>query len=99
MGWPDGMTSDSEGSLWVALWGGARLTRWDPATGRLLAEVPFPALNVTACAFGGPGLTDLYVTTARKGMSAEQLAKYPHSGGLFRLRTDVRGMPTYEFGG
>ena len=99
LGWPDGMTSDSQGHLWVAMWGGARLTRWNPASGQLLEEIPFPALNVSSCAFGGPHLTDLYVTTARKGMDAGQLAKYPLSGGLFRLRTDIQGITTFQFGG
>ena len=99
LGWPDGMTSDAEGMLWVALWGGAKVTRWDPGTGRLVAEVPIPALNVSCCVFGGEDLTDLYVTTACKGMGAAELERYPHSGGLFRIRTNVRGMPTYEFAG
>ncbi len=99
LGWPDGMTSDGAGMLWVAMWGGAKLTRWNPATGQLLAEIPIPAFNVSSCVFGGPDLTDLYVTTARKGMDADQLAKYPLSGGLFRLRTGIQGMPTFEFGG
>jgi sugar lactone lactonase YvrE len=99
LGWPDGMTSDLEGMLWVAMWAGARLTRWDPSTGSLLAEIPIPALNVSSCAFGGPHLADLYVTSARKGMHAEQLAQYPLSGGLFRIRTSFQGMPTFGFGG
>jgi sugar lactone lactonase YvrE len=99
MGWPDGMTSDSQGMLWVALWGGAKLTRWNPASGQLLAAISFPALNVSSCVFGGPGLTDLYVTTARKEMDSGQLAKYPLSGGLFRIRTNIQGMPTFAFGG
>jgi sugar lactone lactonase YvrE len=98
LGWPDGMTSDSEGMLWVAMWGGAKLTRWNPATGQLLEAIPVPALNVTSCVFGGSDLTDLYITSARNGMNAEQLAKYPLSGGLFRIRTKIRGMPTFEFG-
>jgi sugar lactone lactonase YvrE len=98
-GWPDGMTSDDEGMLWVAIWAGAKLTRWDPATGSLLAMVDFPALNVSSCAFGGPDRTDLYVTSARKGMTAGQLAQYPLSGGLFRIRTSLQGLPTFEFGG
>jgi sugar lactone lactonase YvrE len=98
LGWPDGMTSDAEGMLWVAMWGGAKLTRWDPATGQLLEAIPIPALNVTSCVFGGPHLTDLYITSARKGMMAEQLAKYPLSGGLFRIRTNSQGMPTFAFG-
>jgi sugar lactone lactonase YvrE len=99
MGWPDGMTSDSQGMLWVALWGGARLTRWDPAAGRLLETISFPALNVSSCVFGGPDLTDLYVTSAREGMIEKQLAEYPLSGGLFRVRTDIQGLPTFAYNG
>jgi sugar lactone lactonase YvrE len=98
LGWPDGMTSDAEGMLWVAMWGGASLTRWDPATGKLLASIPIPALNVTCCAFGGSDLSDLYVTTARKRMDARQLEEYPFSGGLFRLRTKTPGIPGFVFG-
>jgi sugar lactone lactonase YvrE len=99
MGWPDGMTSDMEGNLWIAMWGGAKITKWNPLTGRLLQVVPLPALNVTSCAFGGEGLTDLYITSARKGMSKEQLVQYPLTGGLFRFQTDVKGMPTFIFKG
>jgi sugar lactone lactonase YvrE len=99
LGWPDGMTCDSQGQLWVAMWGGAKLTRWDPGSGDLLESIPFPALNVSSCAFGGPHLTDLYVTSARKEMAAGQLAKYPLSGGLFRLRTNIGGQPTCAFAG
>jgi len=98
LGWPDGMTSDTEGNLWIAMWGGAALTKWDPRKGRLLQTIPIPALNVTSCAFGGEGLTDLYITSARKGLSEQQLAQYPLTGGVFRLQTDVKGMPTFEFG-
>jgi sugar lactone lactonase YvrE len=99
MGWPDGMTSDTEGMLWVALWGGAKLTRWNPQTGRLLKEIPFPALNISSCCFGGPDLTDLYVTSAAKGMSEAQQRQYPASGGLFRLKTNIQGMPVFQYGG
>lgn len=99
LGWPDGMCSDSEGMLWVAMWGGARLTRWDPASGKILAIYPVPALHVSACAFGGKDLGDLYITSARKGMSAEQLRTHPLSGGLFRMRAGVQGLPITYFGG
>jgi sugar lactone lactonase YvrE len=99
LGWPDGMTSDAEGRLWVAMWGGGRVARFDPADGRLLAEVPVPARHVSACVFGGADLNELYVTTARKRLSAAELVAQPHSGGLFRVHTDVQGMPTYEFSG
>jgi sugar lactone lactonase YvrE len=98
LGWPDGMTSDTEGNLWIAMWGGAALTKWDPHTGRLLQTIPIPAFNVTSCAFGGERLTDLYITSARKGLTADQLAQYPLTGGLFRLEAHVTGMPAYVFG-
>ena len=81
------------------MWGGAKLTRWDPASGHRLAEIPFPAFNFSSYCFGGLDLIDLYVTSARKDMTEDQLAKYPLSGGLFRIRTDIRGMPTFEYAG
>jgi sugar lactone lactonase YvrE len=98
LGWPDGMTSDAEGNLWVALWGGAAVTCWNPATGSLIRKVDIPALNVTSCVFGGEGLRTLYLTSARINMSAEQLEKYPLTGGVFKIETQTQGMPTYLFG-
>ncbi len=99
MGWPDGMTSDMEGRLWIALWGGARVSRWDPATGRCEAEIPVPALQTSSCVFGGPRRDILYVTSARVGMDESALAKYPLSGGVFQIQTQTEGMPTFEFAG
>jgi sugar lactone lactonase YvrE len=61
--------------------------------------VPIPARHVSACVFGGEDLKDLYVTTARKRLSAAELAAQPHSGGVFRVRTDVQGRPTCQFDG
>jgi sugar lactone lactonase YvrE len=97
-GWPDGMTSDTQGRLWVALWGGAGLTVWEPGTGQLLERIPIPAKNVSACVFGGPERNQLYVTSARKGLDEATLAEYPLTGGLFRIETDVEGMSTFQFG-
>jgi sugar lactone lactonase YvrE len=97
-GWPDGMTSDREGNLWVAFWGGAKIVKWNPVAGRPIQVIPFPALNVTSCTFGGEGLTRLYVTSARVKVTDEQLAQYPFSGGLFCIETDIEGMPTFVFG-
>lgn len=96
-GWPDGMTSDTQGRLWVALWGGASVTVWDPASGQLIERLPIPAKNVSACTFGGPGRNQLYITSARKGLDDATLAAYPLTGGLFRIETDVEGMPAFEF--
>jgi sugar lactone lactonase YvrE len=97
MGWPDGMTSDTYGRLWVALWGGAALTVWDQASGRLLEKIPIPAKNVTSCAFGGPDQNELFITSARKGLNPADLSNFPATGGLFRIQTNVTGLPTFVF--
>jgi sugar lactone lactonase YvrE len=99
MGFPDGMTIDSEGMLWVCLWQGGKVSRWDPETGTLLETVDMPASNVTSCAFGGENLDQLYITTARIGNDEEQLAKHPLAGGLFRADVGVAGVPAFEFAG
>lgn len=99
VGKPDGMTADSDGMLWVAHWGGGRVTRWDPHAGQLLQTVEVPAPNVTACAFGGSDLDQFYITTARNGLDDATLAQYPHAGGLFRTFVGVRGIRACEFAG
>jgi sugar lactone lactonase YvrE len=73
LGWPDGMTSDTDGNLWIALWGGAQVTKWNPGTGQLIEQIPVPALHTSSCIFGGKDMNELYVTSARKGMSAADL--------------------------
>jgi len=99
LGWPDGMTSDTQGNLWVALWGGAKMTKWNPNTGELLEQIPVPAKNVSACVFGGLNMNELYITSARVGLDEAILKEYPFTGGVFRLETNVEGMPTFEFAG
>ena len=99
MGFPDGMTSDIEGRLWIALWGGGRVSKWNPLTGRKEAEIAIPAPQVTSCVFGGPRRDILYVTTARVGLDESTLEKYPLSGALFQIQTQTEGMPTFEFAG
>lgn len=98
LGWPDGMTSDSKGNLWIAMWSGAQVTRWNPLTGQLLEQIPLPAKNVTSCAFGGPNLNELYITSACLGLDKVELMEYEHSGSLMRVKTKVQGMPTFMFG-
>jgi sugar lactone lactonase YvrE len=95
---PDGLTVDSEGFVWCAYWGAAKVVRYDPA-GRVERVIPTPALFTTACVFGGPDLSDLYITSARTGLSTEQLSEYPQSGDLFCVHTDCKGQPKYRFGG
>lgn len=98
-GVPDGMTVALDGTLWVAHWGGGCVTRWHPTTGALLQTIPVPANLTTSCAFAGPALDQLYVTTARYGQDGPALAAQPHAGGLFRLRTAARGRPAAVFPG
>jgi L-arabinonolactonase len=90
-GLPDGSTVDAEGCVWNAQWGGGRLVRYAP-DGRVDRVVPVPVTNPTSLAFGGEGLATLYVTSARFGLTAAQLANEPTAGGLFALRPGVSGV-------
>jgi sugar lactone lactonase YvrE len=85
-GFPDGCTLDKDGKLWVARFNGGCAGRYDPETGKLLAEVKVPAQagkQVTSVAFGGDTLEDLYLTTAREGFDEATENKYPLAGNLF----------------
>ncbi len=84
----DGLTVDSEGYVWVAYWDGWKVARYDPA-GRLVTEIAMPVQRPTSCAFGGPDLNELYVTSAGDGMDKTQ---QPHTGDLFKIITDARGL-------
>jgi D-xylonolactonase len=90
-GYPDGPVVDSEGCAWTGLFGGWGVRRYSPA-GVLLECVAFPVANVTKIAFGGPGLTTVYATTAAKGLDAAACAAQPLAGGLFRFETAVPGI-------
>jgi sugar lactone lactonase YvrE len=97
MGAPDGMAIDSEGMLWIAHWGGSMVGRWDPSTGELLRRVEVPAPNVTSCAFGGPDLDILYITTAG-GDDLKMRETYPLAGSMFRVYPGVKGVKADFFG-
>lgn len=97
LGWPDGMAMDSEGMLWVAQWGGSGVYCWNPETGELLAKVEVPAPHVSSCAFGGAGMDELLITTAREHMTEEQIAEYPLSGSVFHVKLPVKGLPANYF--
>jgi sugar lactone lactonase YvrE len=96
-GIPDGMTADSEGNIWIAHWDGGRVSKWHPGSGALLDVATVPATHVTSCTFGGPGHRDLYITTARVGLTDAERADQPGAGGVFRHRTDVPGLPSHRF--
>jgi sugar lactone lactonase YvrE len=97
-GAPDGLTLDAEGCVWLALWGGGALHRYTPA-GVLDRVVPLPVTHPTSCAFGGPELADLYVTTASIALPPAERERQPQAGGLFRVRPGVAGRPAHLFAG
>lgn len=99
MGIPDGMTIDLKGMLWIAHWQGWHVRRWDPNTGNVLQEVPIPVKRLTSCAFVGADYQDLYVTTSSVEVTDKDWAGEPQTGGLFRIRMDVAGVPCFAFGG
>ena len=98
-GLPDGMTIDRDGTLWIAFYGGAQVVGFDRETGATLATIPVPALQPTACWFGGEDLGDLYITTAAQSMNDDDQARYPLSGSLFRCRPGSIGLSTVAFSG
>ncbi len=94
---PDGMTIDAEGMLWVAMWGGSCVNRYDPNKGTLVGKVIVDAPNVTSCALGGEKMQQLFITTASAGLSSEELKQYPLSGSLFIADVGIKGSETHFF--
>ncbi|GAA5484030.1 SMP-30/gluconolactonase/LRE family protein [Haloferula sargassicola] len=92
---PDGMTIDADGNLWIAFCHGACVACYSPDTGEQLRRVDLPCLETTACAFGGPDLSDLYITTGVHKTEVEALA-----GRLLIIKgLGVKGLPAHSFGG
>lgn len=97
-GYPDGMTIDTEGMLWIAHWGGWQVTRWDPQTGEKISSISLPAAQITSCTFGGPEMEDLFITSAKTGLSPGQLNNQPLAGSLFVIRkSGFTGYPSNRF--
>ena len=97
-GRPDGAAVDAEGCIWSALFDGGRVVRLSPE-GKLLATIELPVSRPTMIGFGGDDARTAFVTSARKGLSEEQLAREPHAGGLFTFRVDVPGLVAPPFAG
>ena len=95
LGFPDGMTVDANGDLWVAVWGGSRVVHYAP-DGSERGMVRFPVSQTSSCAFGGADRRDLYVTSAARGISEES---EPEAGSLFRARPGAVGQAPNSFGG
>lgn len=97
-GYPDGMTVDADGCLWIAFWDGWCVRRLSPHGERLM-EIPIPVQRPTSCAFGGAALDELYITSARRALGAAELAQQPQAGGVFRCRPGVTGLAELPFAG
>jgi sugar lactone lactonase YvrE len=96
VGAPDGLTVDAGGDLWVAVWGGGRVHRYSPA-GELRQILAVPAVQTTSCAFAGPDLNRLYVTTATEDWTDEERLADPNAGLVYRFETDATGRPADPF--
>jgi xylono-1,5-lactonase len=92
-GYPDGMTTDAEGGIWIAHWDGGRVSRFRP-DGTLERSIYLPASNITSCAFAGADLDRLFVTSASLNREGE-----PEAGALFEVHADVCGLPAPAFAG
>ena len=100
VGFLDGMSIDANGNLWVAIYGTGEVRCWNPATGELLDTVVAPGAKlITSCAFGGPNLNELYITSASDGLTEQDKEEQPLAGSLFRAELDVSGVPAFEFAG
>ena len=97
-GYPDGMTVDSEGCLWIAFWDGWAVRRYSPA-GAWLETIRMPVSRPTSCAFGGADFDRLYITSASIGLDEEAIEMQPKAGGLFMVRPGVRGLADLPFAG
>ncbi|RYF21266.1 MAG: SMP-30/gluconolactonase/LRE family protein [Comamonadaceae bacterium] len=95
-GRPDGAAVDAEGAYWCALYEGSRVVRLSP-TGEVLADIAFPVRCPTMPCLGGADGRTLYVTSARQGRPAQELAELPQSGCVFSMRVDVPGQPAAWF--
>lgn len=96
-GYPDGMTIDEEGMLWIAHWDGGHVCRWNPHTGEELAEIKVPVSRPTSCIFGGEDFGTLYITSARTRLKPDVLASQPLAGSIFQCRPGVKGAPMFEY--
>ncbi|RUR74436.1 SMP-30/gluconolactonase/LRE family protein [Chlorogloeopsis fritschii PCC 9212] len=94
--YPDGLTVDSEGHIWVAMWDGWCVIRFNPQ-GEEIGRIPLPVQRPSCCTFGGEDLQTLYITTASVGLSEKEIEKSFYSGDLFALPTEITGLPTYDF--
>jgi L-arabinonolactonase len=95
-GTPDGLTVDSEGYVWCAIYGAWKVVRFDP-TGKIVDEIKMPISQPSSCMFGGKNLDELYITSISAGIKDK--SKEPMAGDLFMVKTETKGLPEPKFGG
>ncbi|MCT4619830.1 MAG: SMP-30/gluconolactonase/LRE family protein [Marinisporobacter sp.] len=94
-GVPDGICVDAQGMIWIAHWGGAKVSRWNPKDGKCIEQYEIPTPLVTSCAFGGENYNELFITTASVG-----LEENIYAGGIYRIKLKyVNGLPVCSFKG
>lgn len=97
-GYPDGMTIDSDGMLWIALWGGYRIARYNPLSGEMIHNFRLPVSQISSCTFGGENLQDLYITTAKTGLKPHEINKQPLAGRFFVIKNSgFQGLNVSKF--
>ena len=99
LGYPDGMTIDQDDCLWVCFFSGWGINRYT-GEGKYVGRVELPVANITSCTFGGEDMSELYITTARKGLTAAEIRTQPYAGSLFRYQTETKGQlaPVFRSG-
>lgn len=95
-GFPDGLTLDDDDNIYSCHWDGFKITKYSP-TGKILEIIKLPVPNISSCCFGGKDFDILFITSARKGLSTEDLKKYPLSGHVFKLKLNVSGQKSNLF--
>ena len=95
-GSPDGMTIDSKKNVWVCHFGGACISVYN-LMGKRIHKIDLPAKNITNCIFGGLSNNEVFVSTALKGMNKNEIKKYKHSGSLFKIKTNIKGIQPKPF--
>ena len=95
-GFPDGMTTDTYNNLWVCHYAGASISVYN-LKGNQIHKIKIPAKNITNCVFGGLSNSELFISTARKDMKENEIQKYPLSGSLFKVKTNLKGKKPTSF--